>query len=198
MTLDLQADFSCCIESKGLVSSLNRISAVLSNAYFLLEEQNRSNMGQCCSGTVSVCHRNVIWLEPKPNALWSAVYYQALSGLAFVISTQSKQIMHAGEHQFWEGNRKVGCFNPDMLSQGQCLGFEQHGYIHHVATFLLFQGTELCQDWIMQWPFWRFNGMEENIPLGFSTLPATSLQAEVPFSSAVLRDLLIKDNLRPR
>jgi len=37
--------------------------------------------------------------------------------------------------------------------------------------------------------------MEENTSLGFSTLPAMSLQAEVPFSSAVLCELLVKDIL---
>lgn len=69
MTLDLQVYFSCCIEGKGLVSLLNHLSVVLSNAYFLLDEKNRSNTGQRWSGTGSGCPRKVISLEPKPNAL---------------------------------------------------------------------------------------------------------------------------------
>lgn len=198
MTLALQAHFSGCIEGRGLVSPPNHSSAVLSNAYFLLEEKNGSNMGQSWSGTISGWPRNVILLESKPNALWAAVCYRALRGLAFVISIQSKEIIHTAQHQFWDRNRKVGCFNPHTLSQGQCLGFDQHGYIHHVAAFLFPQGKELCQDCTLQWPFWRLSGMEENIPLGFSSLPATSLQAEAPFSSVVFCDPLIKDNLGPQ
>lgn len=42
--------------------------------------------------------------------------------LAFVMSVLSKQIVHSGDHQILDGNRKVGwfvgCFNPKMLNWG--------------------------------------------------------------------------------
>lgn len=155
-------------------------------------------MGQCWSGTVLGWPRDIISLQSKPNALRAAVCCQALSGVAFATFTQSKQIIPAVEHQSWEWNRKVGWLNPCVFSEEQCLGFEQHGYTQSCHCFLPLPGKGNVPGLELQWLFWRLIRVKENKPLGLSTFPAISLQAEVPFSRALLCDLLIKDNLGPR
>jgi len=69
VTLELRTHFTCCIEGKGLVATLNHSSDALSNAQFLLEENNRTNMGQSWSGTDIGYPRIVLLLEPKPKDL---------------------------------------------------------------------------------------------------------------------------------
>lgn len=237
----------CCIVGKGLVSPPNHNSVVLSSAYFLLEEKSRSKKVLRWSGTIPGCPTDVTLLEPRSNTLWSAVYYQTLGEIVFVISILSKQIAHSGEHQFWDRNRKVSLlvgwlvgwlagwlFYPLMGST-----WALSSIVNHIVTVLC-QGKELGQGWgpdgICSSPFedsvLKYNlvallesplticclqpppfclaaqqtqghslswSLEVCFPpsLPLSTLPVSFLQAEVPFWSVVLYDLLIKENLGP-
>lgn len=171
------------------VSPLNPISAVMSNACFLLQDKVRSNIGQGRSGTISGCPRKVILLEPKPNSLWSGVYCTQWTCICNFHKVQGSNSCRSTS--FLGGNRRFWKVLKAGLNQ-----------ISSVKDKLGLQATWLDP---LCWCLFPLPGLDSGVPVGwrkaqllasplFLQLPA----AAVPFCRAVLWDLLIKDKLWPQ